>query len=211
MPETPKVAQLIVERFVDSSGPITIAIGGPGGTGKSFFSKNLAAFLSDSAILTLDDYKHSRRFREENGVFGPHPQANRMELIVEHLREIKRGRSFDQPVYHSEVGEADQTKTYVPARFNLLDGEVSTYPEFEEFVDFSIYIDSDWKTQLMSRVVRDVEERGHTPEKVLTTFLNSNLREFPRYGEPTRARAHLQIYCDSEYRFTIREQRKNSV
>ncbi|MCA9423615.1 MAG: hypothetical protein KC994_01005 [Candidatus Omnitrophica bacterium] len=205
MPHTPRVAEILQNRFNHLSAPIVVAVGGPGGTGKSFFSRNLAGLLSDSAVLTLDDYKEARAVRAEKGVYGPHPSANKMDLILDHLVHIKQGKSFDQPVYCSKAGDAATTKRFQPAKFNLLDGEVSTYRDFREWVDFAIYIESDWKTQLMSRVVRDVEERGHTPEKVLTTFLNSNLREFPKYGEPTRSQANLILHCDSDYQVTIRE------
>ena len=82
-----------------------------------------------------------------------------MELLRDHLAEMKAGRTFRRPLYDPQTGEATNSTPYEPARFNILDGEIATYGELRDWVDFSIFIDSDWKTQLATRVERDVGER----------------------------------------------------
>ncbi|HSR87488.1 MAG TPA: dihydrodipicolinate synthase family protein, partial [Pontiella sp.] len=92
---------------------------------------------------------------------------------------------------------------YQPARFNILDGETATCRHLRELVDFSIFIDSDWKTQLATRVGRDIEDRGYDREKAISTFLQSNLREFSEYGAESKKWADLHLYCDADYRLEI--------
>ncbi|MDZ8118127.1 dihydrodipicolinate synthase family protein [Pontiella agarivorans] len=196
------VAELLMREFAQDDS-VLVAIGGPGGTGKSTFARVLADGLPDAVILRLDDYKTSRVLRAEKQVFGPHPEANKLDLMQEHFAEIKAGRTFQKPVYDSPTGEARQTEAFVPRQFNLLDGEVSTYPAFREQVDFSIFIDSDWKTQLATRIDRDIETRGYDREKAIATFLQSNLREFSEYGAESKKWADLHLYCDEDYHLEI--------
>jgi uridine kinase len=95
--------------YENVSRPILIAIGGPGGTGKTSFARRLAQALGDSAVLALDHYKTSRRQRQQAGIYGAHPQANKMDLIAHHLQLLRRNQGCDQPVYCSTAGDAAKT------------------------------------------------------------------------------------------------------
>ena len=141
------LARLISGVFSSGIAPVTIAVGGPGGTGKSTFSAKLSALLADSAILRLDDYKTARQVRKEQNVFGAHPDANEMNLAAEHISLIKKNTAFDKPVYNNVTGCADKTERFEPRRFNILDGEISTYRDFRDDVDFSIFIDAHYMTK----------------------------------------------------------------
>ncbi len=197
------LAALLRERFTSAERPVVIAIGGPGGTGKSTFCHALAKQLFDSAILTLDDYKTSRESRAGQNLFGAHPDANKMELIRTHLEAVRRGESFDQPVYNAVTGDADATQLFTPARFTILDGEISTYRQFRDLVDFAIFLDSDWRTQLATRVTRDIEERQYSREKAIATFLQSNLREFEKFGAESKAWSDVHLYRHDDDRLAI--------
>ena len=198
------LGDIIEATFSDSVGPVLIAIGGPGGTGKSWFAGKLAARLGDAMVLRLDDYKTARADRRQAGIFGPHPDANRMDLITEHLTSIRNGRSFSKPVYDPDSGEARaDAETCQPARFNLIDGEVSTYRRFRDLVMFALFIDSDWRTQLATRLGRDLEDRNYSPEKAVATFLHSNLREFAAHGAESKNWADVHLFCHDDYRLEI--------
>lgn len=193
------IAALILEEFKASPEHLIIAVGGPGGTGKSTFSEALAAALKDAAILALDDYKESRSIRQGKNVFGPHPEANKMDLMCEHIKKIKAGETVEKPVYNGDTGSADSSEVFEPKRYNILDGEVSTYRDFRDLVDFSIFIDADWKVQLGTRISRDIDVRGYSREKAITTFLQSNLKEFSEYGAESKNWADVHLHCTDEH------------
>lgn len=197
------LAALLLVVFSADSWPVTIAIGGPGGTGKSTFSGKLAALLRDCSVLRLDDYKTPRDIRKGRNLFGAHPDANQMSLAKEHISSIKKNISFDKPVYNTVSGEADITELFEPRRFNILDGEISTYRDFRDDVDFSIFIDSDYKTQLATRTSRDIEGRGYSWDKAIATFLQSNLREFTLFGAESKNWADVHVYCKEDYSLAI--------
>lgn len=154
-------------------------------------------------MIPLDDYRTPRAERAERCIFGPAPEANRFDLLVEHLAELHESRSFDKPVYNMVTGIADSTHPYTPARVNLLDGETSTYDILRPFVDLSIFVDADLHTLWRTRLTRDITERGYTHRKAIDTFIHSNLREYARYVEPTRRFAHLQVRRDPGGRWTV--------
>ena len=68
--------------------------------------------------------------------------------------------------------------------------------------DFSIFIDAHWRTQLHTRIERDILERGYTPRKAIETFLHSNLLEFETYGASSKNWADVHLHCDAQYRLT---------
>ena len=193
------LSALIRRIFEGRNDRISIAVGGPGGTGKSTLCSHLSKSLPDSRVLTLDHYKTTRAERERDGLSGPHPKANRMAMIREHLVYLKDGSPFEQPVYSAETGRADSTQPFHPGRFNIIDGETSTYPEFRDLVDFSIFVDSALRTQLETRITRDIEERRYTWEKAIVTFLQSNLREFPEFGAKSKEWADVRLFCAEDY------------
>ncbi len=202
-----RVAELSVSMVQDRRTPVLIAVGGPGGTGKSTFSSTLAEVLGEAAVLRLDDYKTSRRFREAKGILGPHPEANEMDLIRWHLEDMRAGIPFFKPVYDRALGMIDMTELYEPATYNIIDGEVSTYGRFKDLVDISIYIDAQKRTQFKTRIIRDVRDKGYSVKKALKTFWYSNLREFRQYGTQSREWADIVLFCKKDYSLEISQAR----
>ncbi|MCP3966167.1 MAG: hypothetical protein GY750_04345 [Lentisphaerae bacterium] len=98
------IAELINAEFSNAD-CVNIAIGGPGGSGKSTFTAKLVELLTDAAVLPLDDYKTSRESRYGQNLYGAHPDANKMELIKKHLNEIKLRKVIQRPVYNAVTGK----------------------------------------------------------------------------------------------------------
>ncbi|MFP4416855.1 MAG: dihydrodipicolinate synthase family protein [Chitinispirillaceae bacterium] len=197
------VAQIVCNRFASPASPVILAVGGPGGTGKSTFCNRLATIIPDCSILHLDDYKTPRAVRSRSNLFGAHPKANRMDLVRQHTQYTKAGEAFDKPVYDATTGRADTTEFFSPGSYVILDGEISTYEQFRDLVDFSIFIDSDWRTQLATRCSRDIEVRGYSREKAISTFLQSNLREFQEFGAHSKMWADMHLYCRDDYHMVV--------
>lgn len=197
------IAQAILRKFSQAPKNVIIAIGGPGGTGKSTFAVKLAHEFSNVTILALDDYKTSRNYRAQKKLFGPHPEANNMDMLAHHLSQLKKGCTIKKPVYCREKGTAQTVLEFDPAKFIIAEGEIATYKDFHEYVDFSIFIDSHWKTQLNTRISRDIEKRGYTPQKAIAAFLYSNLHEFPEYGSESKNWSDIHIHCTEDHNMII--------
>lgn len=70
----------------------------------------LAERLGNAAVLTLDDYKTQREERAAKNIYGAHPEANNLDLILEHLQALLAGKAVEKPVYRREAGKADGAK-----------------------------------------------------------------------------------------------------
>lgn len=197
------VASVLLKHFNNLDRPVYIAIGGPGGCGKTTFAQKLAALLPDAGIISLDNYKKSRRQRMDLGTWGPHPAANRIDLIIEHLISLQEGNAVEVPVYDLETGETERSTCYSPVHFNIIEGEIALCPQIKDFIDFSIFIDSDLKTQLKTRLGRDIQQRGHSFEKAITNFLKSNLQEFQQFGAECKINSDVHIYCHHDYQLVL--------
>ncbi|MBD3393588.1 MAG: hypothetical protein GF418_15750 [Chitinivibrionales bacterium] len=197
------VAAMISEAFADRPGPVIIAVGGPGGTGKSTFSRSLARSLPDAGVLELDNYRTSREARAARGIYGSDPDANEMSMLRKHLALIRAGTAFARPAYDISRGIADTTVPYEPKRFTILDGEISTYEHFRDQIDFSVFVDAHWRTQLAARIRRDVEERDAPPEKAVRTFLQSNCIDAATYSAEARKYADVILFREEDCRLVF--------
>lgn len=199
-----KILHLISQKIAGvHSSPLLIAVGGAGGCGKSQFSKELAKYLNTTAILELDHYKTPRVERYPQRIFGADPRANNCELLVSHLKALKDNMSIETPVYCSTLGRADQSVHFNPQNIIIVDGEISTYEQFRHLMDITIYIDSGLITQLRTRLRRDIKVRGYTVKKAVETFIYSNLKEFRKFGLPTKKYADIVLRCNRNYKLSV--------
>ncbi len=75
-----QIAKVLTEEFRNSATPVLVAVGGPGGVGKSTFATKLSMELDDCTTLHLDDYKVDDSEKREHDVSGPHPKANKIQV-----------------------------------------------------------------------------------------------------------------------------------
>ncbi len=197
------IAEALKKKFRGFKRPVIIAVGGPGGAGKTSFALRLSEKLPHAAILSLDDYKTSRKERAEKNLFGAHPEANDMVLIRRHLKILRSGLPVQKPLYCRERGSRHLTEALSPGEFVIAEGETAAYKYFEFVIDFSIFIDASLETQLNTRFTRDIIERGYSPQKAGAAFTYSNLMEFREHGACGRDRADVCMLCAEDYTFSI--------
>lgn len=202
-PLTERLSHLIEQLSLCRHRALIVAIGGPGGTGKTTLARLLSQRLPVAKVLHLDDYRYPRVKRKSSGLVGTNPRANNMTLIKEHLRSIKKGQSIKKPIYNAISGTTEEHETVNYSPIVILEGEVSTYREIRKEVDLSIFIDSHWRTLLNRRIERDIYERGYSPEKVISTFLQSNLRDYPRFGAPSKAWCQVRLWLDGNNKYQL--------
>lgn len=176
------IAKALREKFKKMERPTMLAVSGPGGSGKSTFALKLAKKLGNAVVLALDDYKTRRSERAAKNIYGAHPEANDLGLILKHLEALRAGGAIEKPAYCRETGMRHLTEEVRPTGFVIAEGETAMYEDFRKVIDFSIFIDASFETQLNTRFTRDIAEQGYSPQKAGESFTCSNLIEFREHG-----------------------------
>ncbi len=181
--------------------PYLVGIAGPSCAGKTELSRQLSALFS-APILPLDcyyfDLSHlppAERARQNFDV----PAMLDHDLFCRHLTELSRGAPIQRPVYdfatHSRTTGVEVVQ---PAPVIIVEGLFVLYWEVvRSLLDIKIFVDLDDESCLGRRLIRDVKERGRTPESVVSQFHQTVSPMAAQYIRPTRDFADLVILGDS--------------
>ena len=178
---------------------VIIGIAGGTGSGKSTFTNRLReAFHEDVAVLYHDNYYRSQDeipFEERKKVNYDHPDAFDTGLLVEHLRELKAGRSIRCPVYsYVDHNRTDETLEIFPTKVLIVEGIlIFQDPELREMFDIKIFVETDADVRILRRCLRDVEERGRTLRSVVIQYLTTVKPMHEQYVEPSRKYADIVV------------------
>lgn len=178
---------------------IIIGIAGGTGSGKSTFTNRLKEeFKDEVAVIYHDNYYRDQShitFEERKKTNYDHPDSIETELLIEHLKELKKGNAIQCPVYdYSQHNRSDQVITIEPKRVILLEGILVLADErLRNLIDIKVYVEADADERILRRVIRDVKERGRDVEGVVEQYLTTVKPMHYLYVEPTRSTADIVI------------------
>jgi len=168
--------------MVGSNSTLIIGIAGGSGAGKSSLCKTLFNLLTKKGwqvqVICHDNYykdiSHLTLEERSKNNFD-HPDSLDTELLVNHLKELKRGRSVRIPTYDFTThSRTDVTVQINPAKVIIVEGILILENEpLRKTLDLSMFVESRSDTRLSRRIKRDVRERGRTMESVLSQFRNT--------------------------------------
>lgn len=147
--------------------PLIIGIAGDSGSGKTRLSNGIRKLLGDRLVKTIemDGYhKENREQRKASGKLPLDPSINNLELLKDHLSQIKQWKPVQIPIYNHETGDFDPPQEFKPTPIVIVEGLHALYSEFLPFYDFSIYVDASREIKWMWKKGRDTSDRGHDTE-----------------------------------------------
>lgn len=179
---------------------ILIGIAGGTGSGKTTLANELInSFGRDEvSILRHDNYykRHDDMCYEERSKLNyDHPDAFDTELLCEHIRELKAGRSIQMLVYDYSVhNRSEETIEVRPAPVIVLEG-ILIFAETSlcELMDIKVFVDTDADVRILRRIVRDVKERGRSLDSVISQYLTTVKPMHEQFVEPSKRRADIII------------------
>jgi uridine kinase len=178
---------------------ILIGIAGGTGSGKTTLTQHLKEhFGTDVTVIGHDNY-----YKRQVGVpfevrckqNYDHPSAFDTDLLVEHLNELKAGRSIRCPVYSfSDHNRTDQTVEIHPSRVIIVEGIlIFQNPVLRDMFDIKIFVETDADERILRRALRDVQERGRTLESVINQYLTTVKPMHEQFVEPSRKYADIVV------------------
>jgi uridine kinase len=178
--------------------PRIIGIAGMSGSGKTELARQVALRLPGTSIVSLDSYYRSldeMPFEERKKVNFDDPEALEWPLLRAHLEAMAEGLPFDEPVYSfSEHARTKQTKRIEPRPFVIVEGLfVFHWPELRALLDTKVYVETDASVCFNRRLMRDVAERGRTPESVIDQYQRTVRPSAEWFVIPSRRHADLIV------------------
>ena len=176
-----------------------IGIAGGTGSGKTTLTRHLKEhFGGDVTVIGHDSYykrQEGKTYEERAQVNYDHHNAFDTELLIQHLRELKAGRSIQCPVYsYADHNRTDQTVTITPTKVIIVEGIlIFQNPTLREMFDIKIFVETDADERILRRCLRDVEERGRTLQSVVNQYLTTVKPMHEKYVEPSRKYADIVV------------------
>ncbi len=151
-----------------------IAIGGPSCAGKTELSRHIAEVLS-APILPIDAYYinlDNLTVQERSHFNFDEPTALDHYLLRHHIEALSKGETIERPTYDFKTHtRAAATEVVRPNHFVILEGLFALYwDDIRPFLRTKVFVDAPDEICLSRRSLRDVRERGRTPESVLEQY-----------------------------------------
>jgi len=182
---------------------LIIGIAGGTGSGKTTVVHQIMNELpsTEVGIISQDSYYRDNSnltYEERTKINFDHPRAIDFELLTSHLRDLKAGKTIEQPVYsfvtHNRTGDVVLTH---PRKVMIVEGIlILANPELRDMFDIKIFVHADSDERLIRRLKRDISERGRDMEEVLNRYQTTLKPMHEQFIEPTKSFADIIIPND---------------
>ena len=180
-------------------GSIVIGVAGGSGSGKSTFTNRIKEYFGDDVVVLYHDNYYRRQdgvpFEQRVTVNYDHPDSLETELLVEHLKQLKEGKSIECPVYdYTKHNRSSEVIRIDPKPVILVEGILLLAdPRVRDLLDIKVYVEADADERILRRISRDVEERGRDFNGIIKQYLTTVKPMHYLYVEPTRSKADIVI------------------
>lgn len=178
---------------------VIIGIAGGTGSGKSTFTNRLKNHFGDAVtVIYHDNYYRMQEnvpLEERRKVNYDHPDALETDLLLVHLKQLKRGETINCPVYdYTQHNRSDETIEIRPNKIIIVEGILLLSDKrIRDLLDIKIFVDADADERILRRIIRDVKERGREINDIIDQYLSTVKPMHNLYVQPTRATADLVI------------------
>lgn len=179
---------------------LIIGIAGGTGSGKTTVVEQIITELpkNEVCIISQDSYYKDTShlsYAERVKINFDHPNSIDFDLLVSHLSELRKGQSFEQPIYSFvEHNRTEGTVTTHPKKVVIVEGIlILTHPEIRKMFDINVYVHADSDERLIRRLKRDISERGRDLTEVIERYQNTLKPMHQQFIEPTKEFADIII------------------
>jgi uridine kinase len=189
---------------------LVIGIAGGTGSGKTTVVKKIIeGFGNDEvAVLSQDSYYKDNgnlSVEEKKDLNFDHPDSLEFKLLIKHIKDLKNGKSIEQPIYsYLTCARAKETITVKPRKVIIVEGIlILTNPELRELFDIKIFVHASADDRLIRVIKRDTVERGRDVHTVLERYNKTLKPMHDQFIEPSKNYADLIIPIGGENKVAI--------
>ena len=178
------------------SRPVLLGLAGDSASGKSTLSRGIEYVLGVGRVgrVCTDDYhRYDRAARAEMHVTPVSPEANRMDLMAEHLRALAAGKAVTKPVYDHHTGTFGSEETVSPGEIVIIEGLLPLVDRgSRDAIDVAVFLEPEEVLRRRWKLERDVFERGYSPAEVVAE-LKRREADVAEYVRPQRDFADIIV------------------
>ncbi len=180
---------------------LLIGISGGTGSGKTSFAREIMRRFPGNEIVLMDQDSYYKDLghlplEDRRKINFDHPNSVDFDMLIHHMRELKKGNSVKKPVY-DYVAHTRKPETFLkiePRKVIILEGIlIFVFPELRELIDIKLYVDTDADVRVLRRILRDIHERGRDLQNVVDQYLGQVKLMHEEFVEPSKRWADLII------------------
>jgi len=179
---------------------LIVGIAGGTGSGKTTVVRKISEVFPNGEVLVIpqDSYYKDNSgisIEERQKINFDHPDSVEFNLLIEHLKELRKGNSVEMPIYsYLTCLRSEETITIKPSRVVVVEGIlILTDPGLRKMLDIKVFVDADADDRLGRVIQRDIVERGRTLLKVLERYHDTVKPSHLQFIEPSKRYADIII------------------
>ncbi len=179
---------------------LVIGIAGGTGSGKTTVVKKITEQFPEKevAVLSHDSYYFDNSelsLEERRKKNYDHPEAIEFDLMIHHIKELRKGNSIQEPIYSFiSCTRSNETNLIEPKKVLIIEGILClTNKKLRDLMDIKVYVDCDSDVRLSRVITRDLFERGRNVEQVLSRYEETVRPSHIQFIEPTKRFADIII------------------
>ena len=179
---------------------LVIGIAGGSGSGKTTVVRAITQQLQGRVVVIPQDsyYKDSSHVppEERKNINFDHPDAIDWKLMCQQIRELKAGKTIEQPVYSYITCSRSTTETITvePEEVIIVEGIlIFTCKELRDQMNIKIFVDADDDDRVLRIMVRDIAERGRTIETAIEHYCDTVKPMHLQFIEPSKRYADVIV------------------
>lgn len=180
--------------------PITIAVAGGSGSGKTTVSRALIERVGAEHIAYIphDAYYKDLSHLPENqrkAINFDHPHSLDTELMIAHIQALQAGEPVQIPIYDfTRHLRTEQSIEVAPNPIVLVEGIlIFAEARLRDLFDIKIFVDTDDDIRFIRRLQRDITERGRTVESVIKQYMSTVRPMHIEFVQPSRHHADVIV------------------
>lgn len=178
---------------------IVIGIAGGTGSGKTTMINRIKKEFNDEITILSHDFYYKENsnlpFEEREKLNYDHPNSFDTGLMVEHIKQLKKGNAIERPVYDFVIhNRKSETVKVEPAKVIIVEGIlIFENKELLDLFDIKVFIDTDADVRIIRRILRDVRERGRSLDSVINQYLTTVKLMHEEFVEPSKKNADIIV------------------
>jgi uridine kinase len=180
--------------------PFLVGVAGGTGSGKTTVARKIAGAVPAEMVTILehDNYYLDRpdlAYEDRCQLNFDHPESLETSLMIHHVRELKKRRAVEIPLYDFKIHRrSSQTRRVEPSPIIVVEGIlIFSDAELRNELDLAIFVDTDADIRVLRRVRRDMEQRGRTFESVREQYYSTVRPMHLQFVEPSKRWADVII------------------